>query len=191
MNKRIEDLAKELLIEIENENKKKAQKIARGNIVTVAGDEWLILKAEDQKVYCLHKNLMNEKKFDSNCNDWKESNLREFLNYDFYNRLRDGVGKENILPITTNLLSLDGQTEYGQCEDYVSLLTVDLYRENRDIIPNTGEWWWLATPWSTKCNGYETAVCVVSPRGIILNDSCDDDLAVRPFCIFDSRIFES
>jgi hypothetical protein len=191
MNKRIEELAKELLSEIENESKKKPQEIARGNIVEIAGDEWIILKVDGDKVCCLHKEILDERIFDSNTNNWTDSSIKKFLNSEFYNRVSSEVGSDNILPINTNLISLDGQKEYGESNDYVSLLTVDLYRENRDIIPNTGEWWWLATPWSTKNNGYERTTCVVSPRGLIDYVNCYRIIGVRPFCIFYSSIFKS
>ncbi len=191
MNKRIEELAKELLSEIENESKKKTQEIARGNIVEIAGDEWIILKVDGDKVCCLHKEIMDERIFDSNTNNWTDSSIRKFLNSEFYNMISFEVGSDNVLSINTSLVSLDGQKEYGEANDYVSLLTVDLYRENRDILPNTGEWWWLASPWSTKNNGYERATCVVSPQGFIYDYDCNDSDGVRPFCIFDSSIFKS
>lgn len=191
MNERIIELVKELQQEIDKENKIKRQEVIRGNIVSVADTDWLILKIEDNKVYCLHKDFIDEKQFDDDCNDWRESELREFLNSDFYNGLAEKVGAGNILPVTTDLTSLDGQKEYGNAEDYVSLLTVDLYRKNRDILPNTDEWWWLSTPHSTKCNDDERWICVVSPRGYVIGDDCFSNFGVRPFCIFDSSIFKS
>lgn len=184
--RKIEKLALDLLKEI---RKEKQQRIERGEIVEVAGHEWIILKVDENKVHCLHKEFLDNKQFDKNSSDWGKSSLRKYLNETFYGNIANEVGKENILPITTDLLSLDGQKEYGTCEDRVSLLTVDMYRESRDILPNTDEWWWLGTPWSTPCNGYETLVCAVSPRGYINVNNCYDDGAVRPFIIFDSSIF--
>jgi hypothetical protein len=195
MNQKIVELgnvlakATELFEEIKNSTDK--QDAQRGNTVTVAGKEWLVLKVEDNKVYCLLKELLDSKKFDSDSSDWKESSLRDYLNDKFYEELAEKIAAENILDIPVNLLSLDGQTEYGSCTDKVSLLTVDMYRENRDILPNMDKWWWLVTPFSTPCNDYETYVCVVSPGGFIDYFSCGSYYAVRPFCIFDSSIFES
>ena len=175
----------------EMKNSPAGQEVKRGNIVTVAGIEWLILKVEGRRVLCVTKDFDSlSTKFDSDTNEWESSELRRDLNTRFYKKIADEVGDKNILLITTDMLSLDGQKEYGECEDRVSLLTVDLYRENRDILPNTDKWWWLATPWSTSCNDYDTSVCVVSPRGHFGYDYCLCDLAVRPFCIFESSIFE-
>ena len=88
-------------------------------------------------------------------------------------------------------MSLDGQEEYGETDDFVSLLTVDEYRKYRKFIPNTDEWWWLVTPWSTPCNEYSKTVTVVSPSGYICYYDCRDSNGVRPVCIFSSSIFES
>ena len=130
--------------------------------------------------------------FDSDCNNWQASNLRNYLNTDFYKELSGTIGEENIISFERDLLSLDGQTEYGVCEDKVTLLTVDEYRKYRSLIPNTDDyWWWLITPWSTPCNGWESSVSVVSSSGDFSIRDCNNDGGVRPFCIFSSSIFES
>ena len=130
-------------------------------------------------------------KFDSNCNNWSASNLRNHLNTEFFKTLADAVGADNIIPFERDLLSLDGQTEYGTCEDKVSLLNVADYRKYRKLIPNEDYYWWLLTPWSTPCNGYEKSVAVVCPSGGIYYDVCIRNFGVRPVCIFSSAIFES
>lgn len=105
--------------------------------------------------------------FDSNCNDWKTSRLREYLNTEFYKKLCEEIGEENIVPFERNLISLDGQTEYGTCVDKVSLLNVDEYRKYRKLIPNTNYYWWMLTPDSTKCNNDARYINVVLPSGFI------------------------
>ncbi len=189
MNTKIEKLATELLEAIKEE--KKNQKIERGAVVEVAGHEWIVLKVEDGKVHCVLKELLESRRFDEDENDFSSSDLRNWLNDDFFDGIASLVDASKLHIITTDLLSLDGQTEYGSCVDKVSLLTVDMYRENRDILPNEDKWWWLATPFSTKCNDFDTSVCCVSPSGCVNSLSCCNVIAVRPFCIFDSSIFES
>lgn len=61
----------------------------------------------------------------------------------------DEIGKESLLPFTSDLTSDDGLKDYGTAEDYVFLLSADLYRKYRPYIPNQKTWWWLITPWST------------------------------------------
>lgn len=163
-----------------------------GDTFELAGLNWKILEITDKGYACLADKLEERMQFDSSCNDWKTSSLRDYLNTEFYKQLADVVGKENIIPFERDLLSMDGQTEYGTCEDKVSLLTMDEYRKYRTFIPNANYWWWTITPDSTKCNEDTTCVRVVSPSGIISYDSyCFNDFGVRPFCIFSSAIFES
>ena len=130
--------------------------------------------------------------FDSESNNWVNSDLRDYLVTEFLDKLKEEIGEDNILQRERDLLSLDGQTEYGKAYEKVSLLTVDEYRKYRSLIPNTeDDWWWLITPWSTPCNDYKTCVATVSPSGDIDCYDCRNDCGVRPFCIFSSSIFES
>ena len=139
---------------------------------------------------CLADRLTDKMMFDETSNDWLRSRLREYLNTELIEEIADEIGEENIVSFKRDLLSLDGQTEYGECEDKVSLLTVDEYRKYRNLIPNTDDWWWLVTPWSTSYNNYETAI-VVLPSGCICAGNCSGSVSVRPVCIFSSSIFES
>lgn len=110
----------------------------------------------------------------------------------FMKRFPKKIGKDNIVSFKRDLLSLDGLEEYGESDDFVSLLTVDEYRKYRKHIPNTDEWWWIITPWSTHCNDCDIYTTVVSPSGCICSYCCNDDgCGVRPVCIFSSSIFES
>lgn len=163
-----------------------------GDTFELAGLTWEILDITDKGYMCLADRLEESMEFDSDSNDWRNGDLREYLNGDFIEELSEAIGEDNIIPFQRDLLSLDGQTEYGTCEDKVSLLAVDEYRKYRSLIPNTDEyWWWLITPWSTPCNDYKTSVAVVSSSGYICNFICDYNFGVRPFCIFSSAIFES
>ena len=162
-----------------------------GDTFELAGLNWKILEITDKGYVCLADKLEERMQFDSSCNNWQASDLRNYLNTEFYKQLADAAGEENIIPYERDLLSMDGQTEYGTCEDKVSLLTVDEYRKHRALIPNANYWWWTITPDSTKCNDDTTCVRVVSPSGFIDYFDYDDDFGVRPFCIFSSAIFES
>ena len=192
LQKQINELKKELA-KLKNENPVSIKKkFEIGDIFDLIGLKWKILDKTDAGYVCLAETLEYERQFDKNSSDWKKSSLREYLNGEFLEKLSDAVGKENIMSFERDLFSLDGQTEYGSCEDKVSLLTVDEYRKYRNMIPNTDDgWWWLITPWSTPCNDYERSVAVVSPSGGIVSRICYYDYGVRPFCIFSSSIFES
>lgn len=162
-----------------------------GDTFKLAGLTWTILDITDKGYLCIADRLEDSMKFDSESNNWVGSQLRGYLNTEFIKKIADEIGEENIVSFNRNLLSLDGQDEYGNCEDTVSLLTVDNYRKYRSFIPNTDGWWWLATPWSTKRNDCEYSVAVVSPSGCIDGGCCNYCCGVRPFCIFSSELFES
>lgn len=162
-----------------------------GEKFELAGLMWTILDITDKGYMCLADKLEDSMSFANKTNNWSDSGLREYLDNVFSEKIVGEIGKENIIPFNRNLLSLDGQTEYGECEDMVSLLTVDEYRKYRKLIPNAGYWWWTCTPWSTESNSYEVETAVVSPSGNVGNRSCDCGRGVRPACIFSSAIFES
>lgn len=192
LEKRIEELEKKVNALVGEKVVKISKKLGVGDTFSMAGLTWKILDITEDGYRCLADPLDNNMKFDNDSNDWKNSALREYLNGKFYDKLVDAIGADNIIPFERNLLSLDGQTEYGTCEDKVSLLNVDEYRQYRSLIPNTDDdWWWLISPFSTPCNGYERSVAVVSPSGYIVDYGCGNCNGVRPLCIFSSAIFES
>lgn len=162
-----------------------------GGVIEIAGMKWKVLEKVEKGFFCIldgFESLTTE--FDTNTNDWKASDLRNHLNVDFKNKIEEAIGEE-LIEFRRDLLSLDGQTEYGDCVDKVSLLNVDEYRKYRKMLPNTDKWWWLCTPWSTPCNGYKASVAVVSPSGDFYDVGCCYSNGVRPVCIFPLSIFES
>lgn len=162
-----------------------------GDTFKLVDTTWKILDITSAGYICLADSI-EERQFDSDSSNWKNSNLRDYLNGEFFEKMVAEIGLENIIPFERNLLSLDGQTEYDRCEDKVSLLTVDEYRKYRSLIPNTEDyWWWLVSPWSTPCNDYKRTVAVVSSAGNFGCNDCDCSNGVRPVCIFSSSIFES
>ena len=188
----IDELKKEInaLNGNNSKNKKLPAGLSIGDEFQLAGTTWKILNIAGEGYVCLAESIGN-KEFDSDDNNWATSKLRSYLNKEFLEKLEKEIGEGNVLGFERNLLSLDGQTEYGSCTDKVSLLTVDEYRKYRKYIPNANKWWWLISPWSTPCNDYSSTVAVVSPSGIIDNDDFDGSDGVRPFCILKSHIFVS
>ena len=163
-----------------------------GDTFELLGLTWKILDITDMGYMCLASRLEDSMEFDSSSNNWKSSDLREYLNNEFYEELAEVIGSDNIIPFKRDLLTLDGLTEYGTCEDKISLLTVDEYRKYRALIPNTDDyWWWLITADSCKSNNDNTWVRVVSPRGNIYDSGFYDGFGVRPFVSLSSSIFES
>lgn len=189
----IDELKKEIN-ELKGNNSKDVKKLPAGLSVgdefQLAGTTWKILDIVGEGYVCLSESIGN-REFDSDDNNWETSDLRSYLNKEFLEKLEEEIGEGNVLKFERDLLSLDGQTEYGSCADKVSLLTVDEYRKYRKYIPNANKWWWLITPWSTPCNDYSSTIAVVSPSGNISSYDCNYCFGVRPFCIFSSSIFAS
>ena len=172
--------------------RKKYQKPEVGNTVEVAGIKWLVLDKLEKGYLVISEDFYGEDKaFDNSKNDWKTSSLRNYLNTKLRNEIEEDVGQDALVKFDRDLTSMDGQTEYGICEDYVSIITFDEYRKYRKLLTNTGEYWWTLTPDSTTCNDDSRWVRVVSPRGDVYIDYCSGSDGVRPVCIFSSSIFES
>lgn len=163
-----------------------------GKVIELAGMDWLILD-KTEKGYFAILNGFDEKErtFDSTSNNWITSKLRNELNARFLKKITDELGKDAVIEFDRDLLSMDGQTEYGHCKDKISFLTVDEYRKYRKLLPNMDKWWWLLTPWSTPVNDFSTTNAVVSPSGSISRNYYYNGGGVRPACIFSSSIFES
>lgn len=169
----------------------KVKNVKIGETFELMGYVWKVLDITEKGHVCLMECMENDKQFGKESNNWKESSLRKYLNEDFYNKLAAVVGEENIIPFERDLLSMDGLKEYGTCEDKVSLISFDEYRKYRVLLPREGNWYWTLTPDSTKENGDDYWVAVVSPSGYFGHVSYFSCYGVRPFCIFSSSIFES
>lgn len=190
--KYFEDELSRLSKEFTEFKKKYIGKPEIGKTIELAGMEWLILDKTEKGYFVILNGFDGkERAFDSASNNWISSKLRNELNTRFLKKITDELGEDAVIEFDRDLLSLDGQTEYGHCKDKISILTVDEYRKYRKFLPNMGKWWWLLTPWSTPANDYSTTSAVVSPSGCIFGSFFDDDRGVRPVCIFSSSIFES
>lgn len=162
-----------------------------GKTVEIVGMEWMILDKTEKGYFAVLDGFDGkERTFDSDSNNWISSELREELNTKFLKKISDELGEDAVIEFDRDLLSLDGQTEYGHYKDKISLLTVDEYRKYRKLLPNMPKWWWLITPWSTPANDYNSTLTVVSPSGCFDGYYYNCSRGVRPVCIFSSSIFE-
>lgn len=185
--RKLEDELREIKSELKGE---KFRSLEIGDTFELAGLTWKMLDRTDKGIVCLAERIKDSFDFGTN-NDWKESSIRKYLNKEFYEKLVDEIGEDHVVTFERVLTSLDGQKEYGSCEDKVSIISLDEYRKYRELIPNEKYWWWTLTPDSTKCNNDTSWVCIVSPGGNFYYDDFDDSIGVRPFCILKSNIFVS
>lgn len=189
LQQQFNDLKKRVNILEGNSKRKIDVEHKAGNQFELAGLKWKILDVLDSGYMCLAEKLEKSMTFDSKCNDWRTSELRQYLNNDFLRKLEKEIGEENIIEFERDLLSADGQKEYEKCKDKVSMLALDEYRKYRSLIPNEEYYWWLLTPWSTPHNGYYKWMAVVVPSGNVVYGVCRNSFGVRPVCIFSPSIF--
>lgn len=114
----------------------------------------------------------------TNCNNWKESSLREWLNGKFLDMFI-GDYDEDIVPTHRDLTTNDGLCTYGSCDDMVTILTTDEYRKTRVLHTGTSDFFWLITADSTA-DGETSFVCVVIPSGSLNFEFAKMNLGVRP-----------
>ena len=175
-----EFLAEILKVVVENKSKE-IPELKIGDTIVIADITWRKFKEDENgNSYMLADDIYEESKFGST-NDWRDSVIRKNL-VSFAEKIKEEIG-DNIMPIKVDLFSHDGLDDYGTCEDLVSILTYDLYRNNRKNIKLADKWWWLSTPNSTP-SGYGSVIvrCVSSSGGVDYG-WCDNCGAVRPFFI--------
>ena len=181
----------EELLKVASTKQKQAKDLQMKEIISLAGITWSKF-AEDSEgnAYMLADEKICDMEFGEG-NDWGESPIRKKMYEELYIKIVDELGAEAVVEIQTDLFSHDGFRDYGKCEDMVSLLTYDLYRNNRENIKDFDEWFWTCTPNSTPSGcGSDDVRCVRSGGGVGCS-WCVGSGAVRPFFILKSDIFVS
>lgn len=154
-----------------------------GESITVAGITWSKFSEDTEgNAYMLADENILDMEFGEN-NDWRKSTIRKKLKDELYEKIVDELGTDAVLPIETDLFSHDGLRDYGKCEDVISILTYDLYRNNRENIKESNEWYWTCTPDSTPSGESASYVRCVRSYGSVDCGGCGYYGGVRPFFI--------
>ena len=154
------------------------------------GTEYIVCEQfENGTTAVVRKDILDKKMAFGDTNDWRESNIRKYLNEEYLKELEEQFGKENVIEFERDLLSLDGYDDYGKCQDKVSIMSIIEYMRYHKYIGNCEKWHYLLTPDSTPtgCSS-DYAQCVGSNGDVIYNWR-DNDKAMRPFFILKSNIF--
>ena len=151
------------------------------------GIEFVALGMEQGGVLAVAaKRLEDEMAYDENgCNDWRKSSLRKYLNEEFVKNFDKG----DLLPFVSDLTSDDGMTDYGTSEDFVALLSDNLYRKYRKFMPQYDTWVWTITPWSCL-PGNANLERSVNTSGALYFNVASYGRGVAPACIFNPEIFK-
>lgn len=169
-------------------------KIAPSSVISYGGLDCIVLDVEQDKILVLAKESIGNMPFDEgNSNNFPKGTLCKYLNGEFIKTLKaNGADTSALIPTTIDLTSDDGLKDYGETTQKIFLLTCDMYRKYRSIIPNLDDWWWLATAYSTESNGYaRSARYVLSAGGLRYSLAYRGALGVRPAFYLKSSILES
>ena len=169
-------------------------KIAPSSVINYGGLDCIVLDVEQDKILVLAKESIGNMPFDEgNSNNFPKGTLCKYLNGEFIKQLKaNGADTSALIPTTIDLTSDDGLKDYGETTQKIFLLTCDMYRKYRSVIPNLDDWWWLATAYSTESNGYAYyARYVYSGGSLSNNDAYNGNSGVRPAFYLKSSILES
>lgn len=161
-----------------------------GETFKVAGVEFIKFTNEGDKVFAVAKDSLYNSRF-GNDGNFAESDIKQRLETELLPKLEAEIGADNIFEFETDCTALDGTKPFSNTLSKVSLVSLDFYRQHREIFGkhNANCWWWLVTPDSDK---YKDIVLCVAPSGVIdyyLN--CYDYNGVRPILLFSASIFVS
>lgn len=132
------------------------------------------------------KRLEREMPYDENCcNDWRSSTLRKFLNEEYIKNF----DKDDLIPIISDLTADNGDKSYGTSEDFIALLSDDLYRKYRAFVPKYDTRVWTITPRSCTPGNANYERLVITSGALSSNDA-HNAFGVAPACIFNPSIFK-
>ena len=169
-------------------------KIAPSSVINYGGLDCIVLDVEQDKILVLAKESIGNMPFDEgNSNNFPKGTLCKYLNGEFVKKLKaNGADTSALIPTTIDLTSDDGLKDYGETTQKIFLLTCDMYRKYRSVIPNLDDWWWLATAYSTESNGYDDyARIVYSDGSLSYGYAVSGNSSVRPAFYLKSSILES
>lgn len=169
-------------------------KIAPSSVISYGGLDCIVLDVEQDKILVLAKESIGNMPFDEgNSNNFPKGTLCKYLNGEFIKKLKaNGADTSALIPTTIDLTSDDGLKDYGETTQKIFLLTCDMYRKYRSVIPNLNDWWWLATAYSTESNGYAYyARGVYSVGSLGISRAYYGYYGVRPAFYLKSSILES
>lgn len=158
--------------------------------IKIGGINFTIIQTAKNWVKCIASECIGELAFDTkNRNNFATSDIREFLNGEFLQKLIGAGAPETMFEyFNVDLTGDDGLKDYGGDRVRVGLITHDEYRLLRGNIPELSDSWWTATPDSPK-NSFVRHV--YSDGTLDINIAYYGDYGVRPLCVLKSEILKS
>lgn len=170
-------------------------KIAPSSVINYGGLDCIVLDVEQDRILVLAKESIGNMPFDEgNSNNFPKGTLCKYLNGEFIKKLKaNGADTSALIPTTIDLTSDDGLKDYGETTQKIFLLSCDMYRKYRSVIPNLDNWWWLATAYSTESNDSYARIAryVRSDGSLRSSGAYNGHYGVRPAFYLKSSILES
>lgn len=158
--------------------------------ITVGGVKFTIIQTGKDWVKVIASECISYGAFAAkNRNNFAESDIREFLNGEFLQKLIEAGAPEAMFEyFNIDLTADDGLKDYGGDRVRVGLITCDEYRLLRGNIPELSDSWRTATPDSSKNNFVRS---VYSDGTLNSNNASFGNIGVRPICVLKSEILKS
>ncbi|MCQ2736153.1 MAG: zinc ribbon domain-containing protein, partial [bacterium] len=155
----------------------------QGGVMDVTRIEWVVLVPEGRRVLLISRKGLFAKEFDDQCNDWRASSLRRWLNSDFLNDSFKGREKDILSPHgpTGDLVFVMDQDEackYFANDNERWCNASNIAKSQGAAVENGRCSWWLRTPY------FSHTLYGVGPDGFIDGGHClnyaDASMCVRP-----------
>ena len=153
------------------------------------GIRFVRLGEEQGGILCMTAQVWKEAAFDEDgCNDWRKSSVRKLL----FSEFLKSPDKGDLLLYRSDLTADNGDTAYGKWNDYIGLLSCDLYRKYREFIPLYDKRIWTCTPThcGTLSSGNPSGVRLVGPDGTFYSGCAFISYGIAPVCIFKKELFK-
>ncbi len=112
--------------------------------------EWLVLARENNQVLVISRYGLDARRFDSSSNNWKNSEIRQWLNSEFYNKAFNEKDKRYINPFNDDNVFLLAKEEveiYFANNNAIRCNSNDYAKNNGAYVADNGySWWWLRSP---------------------------------------------
>ena len=148
--------------------------------------EWQVLAKENNKMLVISRYALDAKRFDDDSNNWKNSEIRSWLNGDFYNNAfnekeKKCIKSSNLSDVGTIdnvfLLSRKEAKKYFVNKEIRKCKVTDYAKNNSDWLDdNDYSWWWLR---SLELN-YDNVVSLVGRTGNVSSSDVSFEIFVRP-----------
>lgn len=168
---------------------KKIGEVKVGEKVFIGDNKYIVLEHKITGTLVIADEPVSTMSFGNTAN-YITSRVRDYCKNQFYNKLINIVGKDNVLPHHIRLLCEDGTINEGnnEIDDKVSLLTTHLYRKFRKFIPPIAIPWLTATSMTFEgtCDIDRNLICYVDHNGYVKYDYCSLQYGIRPIFVLKS-----